>query len=74
MKDLEIGIVFDDSVVDYISEVGYDKIYGARPLKRAIQTKIEDVLSEKILENSIEKGKSYICIIEEEKLKIREQN
>ena len=74
MKDLEIGIVFEDSVVDYISKAGYDKIYGARPLKRAIQTKIEDVLSEKILEKSIEKGKSYICIIEDEELKIREQN
>ena len=74
MKDLEFGIAFDDSVVDYISKAGYDKIYGGRPLKRAIQTKIEDVLSEKILEKSIEKGKSYTCVIEGDELKIMAQN
>ncbi len=65
MKALEITMTFDDSVVDYISKAGYDKIYGARPLKRAIQTDIEDILSEKILEKSIEKGKSYVCLMNE---------
>ncbi len=65
MDAIEISMTFDESVVDYISKAGYDKIYGARPLKRAIQTKIEDMLSEKILEKSIEKGKSYICVMNE---------
>ncbi|MBQ8767600.1 MAG: ATP-dependent Clp protease ATP-binding subunit [Clostridia bacterium] len=60
MSDIEITMTFDDSVVDFVSKAGYDKIYGARPLKRSIQTNIEDVLSEKILYKSIEKGKSYI--------------
>ncbi len=64
MEPLEITISFDESVVDFISKAGYDKIYGARPLKRAIQTIIEDVLSEKILDKTIEKGKSYICSID----------
>ncbi len=70
MKALEIGITFDESVVDFISKAGYDKVYGARPLKRAIQTKIEDVLSEKILDKSLEKGKSYVCAIENDELKV----
>ena len=61
LSDIEITIKFNDSVTDFVAKAGYDKIYGARPLKRAIQSKIEDVLSEKILEKSIEKGKSYIC-------------
>ncbi len=65
MSSLEIAMSFDNSVVDYISKEGYDKIYGARPLKRAIQTKVEDVLSEKILDKSIEKGKSYTCSMNE---------
>ena len=65
MGDIEIGMTFDDSVIDFVSKAGYDKIYGARPLKRAIQTNIEDVLSEKILDNSVEKGKSYICSMDE---------
>ena len=70
MESLEIGITFDDSVVDFISKAGYDKIYGARPLKRAIQTKIEDVLSEKILEKAIEKNGNYVCSIENDELMI----
>ncbi len=70
MQALEITMTFDDSVVDFVSKAGFDKIYGARPLKRAIQTNIEDVLSEKILEKSIQKGKTYICSMSEDKLKI----
>ena len=50
MQTLEINMTFDDSVVEFVSKAGFDKIYGARPLKRAIQTNVEDVLSEKILE------------------------
>ena len=68
MQALDITMTFDDSVVDYVSKAGFDKIYGARPLKRAIQSKIEDTLSEKILEKSIEKGKSYECRMEKEEL------
>ena len=70
MKALEINMTFDNSVVDFVSKAGFDKIYGARPLKRAIQTNVEDMLSEKILEKSIEKGKSYICSMVDDKLKI----
>ncbi len=70
MQALEINMTFDDSVVDFVSKAGFDKIYGARPLKRAIQTNVEDVLSEKILDKSIEKGKSYICSMVDDKLKI----
>ena len=71
MEGLEIGITFDESVVEFISKAGYDKVYGARPLKRAIQTKIEDILSEKILEKEIVKGEKYLCLMEEEKLIIQ---
>ena len=70
MEALEIGVTFDDSVVDFITKAGYDKVYGARPLKRAIQTKIEDVLSEKILDKSMEKGKNYVCSMENDEIKI----
>ncbi len=65
MKDIEITMTFDDSVIDFISKAGFDKIYGARPLKRTIQTNIEDILSEKILDKSLEKGLSYICSMNE---------
>ena len=51
----EIGIELDvtDKAVDAIADKGFDKVYGARPLRRAIQTKIEDKLSELILEDKV---------------------
>lgn len=66
MAGIEITMTFDDSVTDYVAKAGFDKVYGARPLKRTIQTKIEDVLSEKILDKTIEKGKTYICSCDNE--------
>ncbi len=61
MSDIEIEMTFQESVVDYVAKAGYDKVYGARPLKRTIQSNIEDVLSEKILDKTLEKGKAYTC-------------
>lgn len=65
MADIEITMTFDDSVTDFVAKAGFDKLYGARPLKRAIQTEIEDALSEKILDKTVEKGKSYRCFCNE---------
>ena len=60
---LELGITvrFDDSAVSQISEAGFDEVYGARPLRRAIQSRIEDMLSEKILDGSMKSGESVVC-------------
>ena len=44
---------FTDSTLDFISEIGYDPIYGARPLKRAIQQEIENPLAQQILSGSL---------------------
>ncbi len=71
MADIEITMSFDETVTEFVAKAGFDKIYGARPLKRTIQTKIEDVLSEKILEKTIEKGNSYICSMENDELMIK---
>ena len=65
MADIEIKMTFDETVTDFVAKAGFDKVYGARPLKRTIQTKIEDVLSEKILDKTIEKGKEYTCSCDE---------
>ncbi len=58
---LEVEIEFDGSSIDAIAEVGFDKVYGARPLRRAIQSKIEDALSEKLLEGSVKRGDKILC-------------
>jgi ATP-dependent Clp protease ATP-binding subunit ClpC len=50
---------FGPSVVDHICKVGYDKTYGARPLKRAIQSEIEDYISGEILRGTIKENSDY---------------
>lgn len=58
LADNEIKAEFSDNAVDAIAKAGYDPTYGARPLRRAIQSKIEDMLSEKIIDGSIKAGDS----------------
>ncbi len=58
---LEIKIEFDDEAVSKIADAGFDPVYGARPLRRAIQSKIEDKLSEEMLEGRINSGDSCVC-------------
>lgn len=55
LAELGADVVFTDKAVSAIADAGFDKVYGARPLRRAIQTKIEDKLSELILENKLGK-------------------
>jgi ATP-dependent Clp protease ATP-binding subunit ClpC len=55
---------YDQDLVDYISKVGFDETFGARPIKRAIQNNIEDLISEKILMMEIEEHKDYVLKIE----------
>ena len=61
VKELDIGIEFSAEAVEAIGKAGFDPVYGARPLRRAIQQRIEDKLSEEMLEGKLEAGKNYIC-------------
>jgi ATP-dependent Clp protease ATP-binding subunit ClpC len=53
VKTMDIDIEFTDDAVSALADAGFDKVYGARPLRRAIQSKIEDRLSELILEQKV---------------------
>ena len=61
VKELDIGLEFSEEAVEAIGKAGFDPVYGARPLRRAIQQRIEDKLSEEMLEGKLEVGKNYIC-------------
>lgn len=67
VKSMEMDIEFDDSAVEQISSEGYDPVYGARPLRRAIQNKIEDPLSEHMLDGKFKAGDNIICKFEDNK-------
>ena len=58
LKKLGYDIFFEKKVKSFISEVGFDEKYGARPIKRAIQEKIEDLISEEVLRGNIVEGES----------------
>jgi ATP-dependent Clp protease ATP-binding subunit ClpC len=59
LSEMKYTITYDDEVVKYLAKVGFDEVYGARPLKRAIQDKIEDLLSEEVLTGKMIEGKTY---------------
>ena len=65
---------FSEKAVEEIGNAGFDPIYGARPLRRAIQQKIEDKLSEEILEGKLSSGKKYICLAENGDFVFSEKN
>ncbi len=61
LKNLNITIDFTDEVLNALADKGFDAVYGARPLRREIQNRIEDALSEKILDGSIKNGDNVVC-------------
>ena len=56
LKDIDYNVKIDNKVYKFISEKGYDKEFGARPIKRAIQKYLEDPLAKKIVTGEIKKG------------------
>ena len=70
MKELKYEFSYDQTLVDFISKIGFDEVYGARPIKRAIQDKIEDYISELVLTEKIKEGKKYKLKVENEEVKL----
>ena len=60
------------AVRDYIAQKGFDPKFGARPLKRAVQSEIEDPLSEEILQGGVKKGKTIFCDYQDGKVTFRQ--
>ncbi len=65
LLNLNISFSWDESVKKALAQKGFDDTYGARPLRREIQSKIEDALSEKLLDGSIKNGDAVVCSFED---------
>ena len=61
IAELDLKVEFAESAVSEIGKEGFDPVYGARPLRRAIQQRIEDKLSEQMLEGRFSPDKKYFC-------------
>ena len=75
MKDLfkrlserDLSIEVTDEVKDYLAKDGYNEAYGARPLRRLIQKKIEDQLAEEILTNAYQPGDTILLKLVDDKI------
>ena len=73
VKGLDIDIDFTDDAVKKIASVGYDPVYGARPLRRAITSHIEDALSQKILDGSVKKTDKILVSVKDDKFVFENQ-
>jgi ATP-dependent Clp protease ATP-binding subunit ClpB len=68
LAEQKIGMELTTAAQNYIADVGYDPVYGARPLKRAIQKEVENPLATKILENAFGEGDIVVIDVNGHKL------
>ena len=71
LEQNQIKAEFDDSVLALLAKEGFDPIYGARPIRRAISTRIEDLFAEKMLEGEIKNGDVVRVYSEDGKIVIK---
>ncbi|MDM5152904.1 ATP-dependent protease ATP-binding subunit ClpC [Bacillus sp. DX1.1] len=71
LKENEIDLELTSAAIEAIADKGFDREYGARPLRRAIQKHVEDRLSEELLKGAIEKGQKVVFDTEGESFVIR---
>ena len=65
LTKMKYNFTYEPTVIDLISKVGFDETFGARPLKRALQDKVEDLISEKILLNEVVEDKEYMLFVKD---------
>lgn len=74
IKEMGYGLQVEDSAKEFLAQKGYDIQYGARPLRRALQTYIEDAVCELVINDEMEKGETIIAYTDENgELKLRHQ-
>jgi len=71
LSEMKYNILFDKTIIEMLSEIGYDTTYGARPIKRAIQDKLEDFISEEVLVGNVTVEGKYTLISKDGEVKIK---
>ncbi len=71
LADQKIALQVSESAIDYVADKGYDPVYGARPLKRAIQRELENPIATKILENTFVEGSKVVIDYIDDRLKFQ---
>ena len=71
LAERNISIEVTDAMKKHIVKKGFDQAYGARPLRRAIQSLIEDTLAEEILDGKVQNGNNVVIDFVDEKVSVR---
>ncbi|MEO1179283.1 MAG: ATP-dependent chaperone ClpB, partial [Cyanobacteria bacterium J06636_28] len=64
----KIGLSLSEEALDFVADIGYDPVYGARPLKRAIQRELETTIAKGILRSDYKGGDTVVVDVENERL------
>ncbi len=73
LKTNGISVEFDDSAKTILAKEGFDPIYGARPLRRAIQAKVEDLFAEQMLDGKVSVGDNVVVSAENDEIVINKK-
>ena len=71
LEDRQISVTMKEAALDYLADVGFDPVYGARPLKRAIQRELETIVAKSILRGEVTDGDSIIIDVGNDELIVR---
>jgi ATP-dependent Clp protease ATP-binding subunit ClpB len=72
LEERKMTLKLSDAALDFIVEVGYDPVYGARPLKRAIQKELETPIAKRILQGALQDGNTIFVDVENERLTFKQ--
>ncbi|WP_330203164.1 ATP-dependent chaperone ClpB [Cyanobacterium sp. Dongsha4] len=71
LEEQKLSLKMSDSALDFLAEIGYDPVYGARPLKRAVQKYLETAIAKSILRGEFKDGDTIFVDVEDERLSLK---
>ena len=71
LEEQKLGLQLSEEALDFLADIGYDPVYGARPLKRAIQRYLETSIAKAILKGEFKTGETICVEIADERLTLK---
>ncbi|WPF89998.1 ATP-dependent chaperone ClpB [Cyanobacterium aponinum AL20118] len=71
LAEQKLSLSLSESALDFLAEIGYDPVYGARPLKRAVQKYLETAIAKSILKGEFKDGDTIFVGVEDERLSLK---
>jgi ATP-dependent Clp protease ATP-binding subunit ClpC len=68
LKQNDITLEVSDQALEHLAKKGFDQVYGARPLRRSIQSMVEDRLAEEMLEGKVKSGDNVVAELKDDEL------